>query len=284
MKVKILAWIGCLLMMLTCSSVQAQKRKESAAAGAAAGALVIGAAIFEFHQFLEMLENEAADRVMQDYPEYECFRLKVLDLDGKKLSDVGSMSVITFRLTSIDKSTMQELNRSILMMLTSDGWMNANGVDFSFVSWQMMTTEEWNDMFVAFVEMSAVTSVNLDSMTFECSDKILKKDFDRDNPNHYQSGSNFFVKRPGQMRSLSETKFGRLGLEVFVPYENGGGSWRLALPFYALKNDDYIVTDYSNEMRLFANERSMGIFLKNTGESLQLQRSLVSEIHSFLNE
>lgn len=284
MKVKILAWMGCLLMIFSCSSVQAQKRKESAVAGAAVGALAVGAAIFEVHQFLEMLENQAVDHIMQNYPEYECFRLKVLDLDGKKFSDIGSMSVITFRFASIDKSTMQELNRSILMMLTSDGWMNANGVDFSFVSWQMMTKEEWNDMFGAFVEMSAMTAVNLDSMTFEGSEKISRQVFDRANPNHFQSGNNFFAKRPGQMRSLSETKFGRLGLEVFEPYENGGGSWRIALPFYALKNDDYIVTDYSDQMRLFVNERSMGIFLKNTGESLQLQRSLVSEIHSFLNE
>ena len=59
--------------------------------------------------------------------------------------------------------------------------------------------------------------------------------------------------------------------------------YTLTLPFFDLKNDDYLVADYSDEFKLFANEKSMGLFLKNTNESLQLQRSLVSKIHTFFN-
>lgn len=44
----------------------------------------------------------------------------------------------------------------------------------------------------------------------------------------------------------------------------------------------YLVTDYSPEMKLVYNENSLGVFLKKTGDLVQMKRSVVIDIHEFL--
>ena len=41
---------------------------------------------------------------------------------------------------------------------------------------------------------------------------------------------------------------------------------KLVIPFYKLTGDMYVVTDYSEKMKLIYNERSLGIFLKETSD------------------
>lgn len=57
---------------------------------------------------------------------------------------------------------------------------------------------------------------------------------------------------------------------------------RLEVPFYKLEGDMYLVTDYSTEMKLVYNEKSLGIFIKNTNKLVQMQRQALIDIHEFL--
>lgn len=56
---------------------------------------------------------------------------------------------------------------------------------------------------------------------------------------------------------------------------------KIALPFFKLEGDMYVTTDYSSEMKLIYNENSLGIFLKKSGDLVQMKRSTVIEIHEF---
>ena len=56
---------------------------------------------------------------------------------------------------------------------------------------------------------------------------------------------------------------------------------KLVVPFYKLGGDMYVVTDYSDDMKLIYNERSLGIFLKETGNLVQIGRGDIIEIHAF---
>ena len=107
-----------------------------------------------------MLEQQAFDQIIKSEPEFESFRLKVLDLEGKKMSDMGAVSVLTFRVTRLDKMTGQELSRHVLMMYTSNGWMNQFGIDLSLVSWKMLDAEQWNNMYCAFLDLN--TPIKID--------------------------------------------------------------------------------------------------------------------------
>lgn len=57
---------------------------------------------------------------------------------------------------------------------------------------------------------------------------------------------------------------------------------KLELPFYSLEGDMYLVTDYSNMMKLIFNEKSLGIYLKQTNNLVQIGRGDIIEIHNFL--
>jgi len=56
---------------------------------------------------------------------------------------------------------------------------------------------------------------------------------------------------------------------------------KLVIPFYKLTGDMYVVSDYSEKMKLVYNERSLGIFLKKTRDLVQIGRGDIIEIHDF---
>ncbi|MFX0555622.1 hypothetical protein ACOCEA_02430 [Maribacter sp. CXY002] len=59
---------------------------------------------------------------------------------------------------------------------------------------------------------------------------------------------------------------------------------RLEIPFYKMSGDMYVVADYSNEMKFIYNERSLGIFLKETNDLVQIKRGSLIELHEFFFE
>ena len=62
------------------------------------------------------------------------------------------------------------------------------------------------------------------------------------------------------------------------------GKGDLDIPFYKLEGDMYVVTDYSDEMKFIYNERSLGIFLKETSDLVQIGRGEIIKIHDFFFE
>lgn len=56
---------------------------------------------------------------------------------------------------------------------------------------------------------------------------------------------------------------------------------KLVIPFFNLSGDMYVVTDYSSEMKLLYNERSLGIFLKDTKDLVQIGRADIIKIHEY---
>lgn len=53
------------------------------------------------------------------------------------------------------------------------------------------------------------------------------------------------------------------------------------IPFFKLEGDMYLVTDYSSEMKLVYNEKTLGIYLKKTGDLVQMGRTAVIDTHEF---
>ncbi|MHB1106365.1 MAG: hypothetical protein ACYCZ2_08375 [Lutibacter sp.] len=62
------------------------------------------------------------------------------------------------------------------------------------------------------------------------------------------------------------------------------GKGDLEIPFYKLEGDMYVVIDYSADMKFIYNERSLGIFLKETKDLVQIGRSEIIKIHEFFFE
>lgn len=53
------------------------------------------------------------------------------------------------------------------------------------------------------------------------------------------------------------------------------------IDFYRIEGDMYLVTDYSPDMKFIYNERSLGIYLKETMNLIQIGRGDIIKIHEF---
>ncbi|SFW15403.1 hypothetical protein [Cellulophaga fucicola] len=56
---------------------------------------------------------------------------------------------------------------------------------------------------------------------------------------------------------------------------------KMEVPFYQLSGDLYVTKDYNDEIKFIYNEKSLGIFLKETKNLVQMGRGSIIDIHEF---
>ena len=217
---------------------QVTAQNDGAAIAAVAGGLLsIGAGIAAVEQMKEQAELTATQWVLSNHPELNSFSLKTLAFDGKKLKDMSTTSVISFKIQEFNPSMDPVLDgkKQVLFGFTSHGWINEYGIDFNKVQWFLIDDAEWMNMMVAYVKVS---SDEKDETTLKSTLRIGK-----------------VVNKGIKEKS------------------------KLVIPFFKLSGDMYVVTDYSHEMKLLYNERSLGVFLKETKDLVQMGRGDIIEIH-----
>lgn len=231
-----------ILVLLIPKYSNAQNNNATAIAAAAGGLLAIGAGIAAVEEMKERAELTATQWILLNHPELKNFSLKTLDFNGKKLKDMSSTSVISFKIQEFNPSDKIVIDgkKQVLFGFTSYGWINETGIDFSKVKWFLIDSKEWMNMMVAYSKVSSSE------------------------------------KNEGLIREkLNNGKIVNTGIKV---------KSKLEVPFYKLEGDMYLVTDYSPEMKLIYNENSLGIFLKETGDLVQMSRGSLIETHEFYFE
>jgi hypothetical protein len=221
---------------------KAQNNNTAAIAGIAGGLLAIGVGIAAVEEMKERAELTATQWILSNHPELNSFSLKTLDFNGKKLKDMSSTSVISFKIQEfnpVDKPVLDG-KKQVLFGFTSYGWINETGIDFNKVRWFLMDSTEWMKMMVAYSKVSSS----------EKNEAVIKE-------------------------KISNGRIVNNGVKV---------KGKLEVPFYKLEGDMYLVTDYSSKMKLIYNEKSLGIFLKETGDLVQMGRGNLIETHEFFFE
>ncbi|SIQ90885.1 hypothetical protein [Maribacter ulvicola] len=213
--------------------------KGVAIAGAVGALAAIGAGVAAVEQMKERAELTATEWLLANNPNINNFSLKTVDFQGKKLKDMSSTSVITFKIQEFTPNNKPELDgkKQVLLGFTSHGWINEYGIDFNKVKWFLIDETEWTNMMVSYVKVASG-----------------EKD-------------NHLIRS-----TLTEGKIVNKGVKL---------KSKLTIPFYQLTGDMYVVTDYSNEMKFIYNEKSLGIFLKDTRDLVQIKRGSLIELHEF---
>ncbi len=223
---------------------QNSKAQDSgvAIAAAAGGLIAIGAGIAAVEQMKEQAELKATEWFLTNHPEYSQFSLKTLDFDGKKLKDMSSTSVMTFKIREFDIiGDEPDLGKKIVLFgFTSFGWINEYGIDFDKVRWYLIDSKEWMNMMTAY---SKVASNEKNEATIR--------------------------------EALENGKVVNRGVKAKKGED---------IDFHKIDGDMYLVTDYSPEMKFIYNERSFGIFLKETRNLIQIGRGDLIKIHEFFFE
>lgn len=229
-----------LLLVLLLIPKSNYSQDNGAVVGAAIGAAAaIGVGIAAVEQMKERAELTATEWVLTNKPEMISFSLKTIDFEGKKLKDMSSVSVITFKIQGFTPSDNPVLDgeKHVLLGFTSQGWINEYGIDFNRIKWFLVDSEEWTKMMTAYVRVASGEWMNRNLEETVTNGKIVNR-----------------------------------GVKV---------KGKTAIPFYKLSGDLYVVTDYSDEMKFIYNERSLGIFLKDTQDLVQIKRGSLIEIHEF---
>lgn len=211
-------------------------------AGAVGALAAIGAGVAAVEQMKERAELTATEWLLANNPNITSFSLKTIDFEGKKLKDMSSASVITFKIQEFIPADKPELNgkKQVLLGFTSHGWINEYGIDFNKIKWFLIDEAEWTKMMISYVKVASGES----------------------NDYNVESG-------------LKEGRIVNKGVKI----KN-----KMIIPFYQLSGDMYVVTDYSDEMKFIYNEKSLGVFLKDTRDLVQIKRSSLIELHEFFFE
>ena len=217
----------------------AQNNNAAGIATAVGGLMAVGAAIATIENMKERAELVATEYILKNNPELQSFSLKTLDFDGKKLKDMSSVSVISYKIQEFIPSDNPKLNgkKQVLFGFTSYGWITEQGIDFSRVTWILIDKEEWMNMMTAYAKVSS-------------------------------SQKNESVIRQSILNGIIVNK----GVKV----KND-----LVIPFYKLVGDMYLTMDYSPLMKFIYNERSLGIYFKDTSDLVQIGRDDLIRIHDF---
>lgn len=220
------------------NSLKAQN--EGQVAAVAAGALLtIGAGVAAVEQMKERAELTATEWILANHSELQSFSLSTLDFDGKKMKDLSSTTVISFKVQGFKPTDNPILDgkKQILFGFTSHGWITQYGIDFDKVDWFLIDQAEWINMMTSYVKVAST----------ETDDNSIKE-------------------------KLKNGKVVNRGVKI---------KSKLVIPFFKLSGDMYVVTDYSDKLKLIYNERSLGIFLKETMSLVQIKRKNIIDIHYF---
>jgi hypothetical protein len=262
-------------------NVKSQSTEDLVSAGAGLLTAGISAAIL-IDQYKEYLELNATEYILSNHKEFKDFKLKVLDLEGVKLFDLSNMSCVTFYVESISENLRSVKEKKILMMFTSSGWCNNNGINFSKVRYHLLGKDDWNDMYKAYCNLAIDRRFKLivDKNIIPFPKKIWKENFKENDSNYIKITNESFTEIYYKYEDydISESKLTSSGISIKSISEPGN-----FIPFVKLDGDSYLTIDYSSKFKLAYNENCMGIFLKDLTRLSQIKRSTMNKIHEFIN-
>jgi hypothetical protein len=144
-------------LIISPKHINAQNNNAAGIASAIGGLMAIGAVIATIDNMKERAELVATEYILKNNPELQNFSLKTLDFDGKKVKDMSSVSVISYKIQEFIPSDHPKLTgkKQVLFGFTSYGWITDQGIDFSKVMWFLIDREEWMNMMTAYAKVSS---------------------------------------------------------------------------------------------------------------------------------
>ena len=229
----------------------------------------------------EVLENLAANYIMENHSQYKEFNLKVIGIGGggKKMSGEGTVSLVPFSFTELKDGTPTD-NRKIILLFASRGWMNKFGVDYTKLRWEIWDAQKWNRLISIYSQLNSPVKSNIIDGLFPEYVESKTSSFSKsvDSKIIYIKRSEKYLKYElnpkNKYNSIKDVNIASNGLKL----DN-----KIVFPFYSLDGDDYLVTNFDSEMKIFANENSLGIFLNETFDSILISRILLNKVHNFIN-
>ena len=271
--------------MIVCSSgVKGQSRGENVAAGIGT-ALAIGAVAFEINQIIEMWELTATEYVLDTRPDASEFTLKLNRpfSNSTKWSDVSNVSILSFNIGYSKHANQENTEREVLLMFLDPGYMTEYGIDLTLVSWRYLSTDDWNELLQVYIRSAVGFDVVEEGRAYIYEPIKSRESDSYEVKQSIVTGSNdtLVYGKTTRYIPLGKMQIGTKSLYFDKPGEIGS---RIDIaPLQDLQGDSYIRSSFNDQMDILYNERSMGLYLKDTKRLIQLNKSVVNSIQDFLN-
>ena len=227
-----------------------QNNDGAAAAGAIVAAGIIAAISVENAK--ESFELTATEWILKNTSMTK-FNVQTIAFSGVKMKDMSYTSVIPFRVYEYDiinkangEYEFEILKRYVLLAYGYPGFVNENGVNYEQVYWELINKDTWFERLEAYVKSSSNPTIDV-----------------------VEALENGYVVNKGVTNKKQNTAL---------------NSNDLAIRFYDIDEDSYIVSDYSDDLfKLVYNESSLGLFNKKTRVLVQLRRKTILDISKYLS-
>lgn len=269
---------------LAANSVLAQKNnansdKGNGLLGVGAVAVGVAAAIVEHQLWLEEMELMAFRHVLDSRPEESACRVKMLTSDAKKLTDNSSSQAMVFAITFLDEQKQEVLRNEVLVMMLYPGYVMYTGLEYSKLQWVWFDENRWTDLKTTFLEMSTPAVVT--NGRVKLYGGIDESEYGA-LPNQFKlkkglaEGKEEYFQETGESVPLEALSIRMKGFKAVGTQLNG------SVPYYWLRNDDYIYRSFDEDISLIANERALGFYFKDVGRVIQISRADVGLIETFI--
>tara|TARA_B110000003_G_scaffold39523_1_gene36326 strand:+ start:735 stop:2042 length:1308 start_codon:yes stop_codon:yes gene_type:complete len=264
--------------------ILAQKNNSNSDKGdglLAVGALALGAAAaaLEYQLWLEEVELMAFRHILDSRPGESACRVKLLTSDAKKMTDNSSSQAMVFAITFFDEKQQEVIRNEVLVMMLYPGYIMYSGLEYSKLQWFWFDEYRWADLKQTFLEMSTPAVVT--DGRVKLYGKINESEFGA-LPNQFKlkkglaGGKEEFFQETGESVPLEALSIRMKGFKAVGAGLDG------SVPYYWLRNDDYIYKSLDEEISLIANERALGFYFKDVGRVIQISRVDVGLIESFI--
>tara|TARA_B100000795_G_scaffold169864_1_gene128027 strand:+ start:205 stop:963 length:759 start_codon:yes stop_codon:yes gene_type:complete len=201
----------------------------------------------------EKAELKATEWILANQPGLNSFYVSTLDFNSKKTEDLSSVSVITFRVREFNIPKKNKVSK----------WAKSNGFN----------VYDYGDKFVLYAFKSKGWTNEYDVDFSKLRWYFYKPSDWLDMITEYVSVASGIKDKSFISTSLLNGKLTNRGVRV---------KSKLVIPFNPLKGDMYVVSDYSDDMKLIYNEKTLGVFLKETKDLVQIKRSALVNTFDFL--
>lgn len=277
--------ISLLILSSLTSQAQNKRSSEKDRSGAAAAALTVaGAAVAvaaEIHRIQETLELFGTEYILGNYPEIKEFTLKLNSTAGLKSSDLSGVGLLTFNV-SIGATKERNQERFVLAAFFTPGFITSYGIDYQKVNFVKWDTDTWNEIIASYIGLASGLDI-LDKNRIP----IYKREFDKENAEISvlnKKGKIAYYSISDKNIPINKVKLKKGGVYYRGKNSDGHTQEFVAVPYRKLKGDSYVVNDFSNEYVFVYNEKSLGIYIKQTGSLVQISTLLLYDIHKFVND
>ncbi len=287
------------LILLHFFSIKSNAQKNNDALLIGGAALATGVSAFSYfasiEQMKEGMEQKATEWYLANHPEERLFRLKMKNFDITKFSDLSNVSCMLYTVYTYHLDSRKLKEKFVLLSFHSHGWINDQGVNFTNVTYYLLSQNQWENLIKLWVETISPTPIDWTQGLPEF-EKCSEKKYIPNDPRYLKIENNIDGIRSNDFYEISNEfktypipflRFSGKNIEVKVVDTNTElASTKPLIPLVKVDGDTYLRSDKKLsflDSYIVGNEKTICIFKNDEKRLIQLNLDMVNYVQGIFD-